>query len=199
MSLNRDQAAALSTASELKLYDAAQPSRLTSLTEAELRDMVKRSRELRDKLRDVKRKQIRSKQSKAAQRGTEADARSAEKVKLYSEVHDVFVARLAAVQAVNADAKKKKNEPKRLLASAAVSRMAGGASSRVAPRSSKETFASKAAADPTVDAGHQMPAARKATVRGKVLEKRITRSGITHKQSHMSATNKRNQSRRDSK
>ena len=196
--LTRDQAKALSTKSDLELYDAAQPPRLTNLTKAELKDLVKRSRELRDKLLDVKRKQIRSKQSKTGQRGTDANARSAEKARLYSEVHDVFVARLAAIEA--ADAKKKKHEPTELLASAAVSRMSGGAPSRAATRSAKETFASKAAADPSVDAGHQMQAAaRTAEVRGKVLDKRIARSGLRQHQSHISATNKRNQSRKDSK
>lgn len=198
MNFNRDRAKVLSTARELELFDNARPPRLNKLTEAELKDMVKHSRTLRDKLRDVKHKQTRSKQSMVAQRGTDANARSAEKAQLYSEVHDVFVARLADVLAGGANTAKKKTEPKQLLASAAVSRMSasdvGAPPKTTTARSAKVTYASKsAAAEPAVES------TRTSSVRGKTLETRIARSGITPKRSHISATNKRNQSRRDSK
>jgi hypothetical protein len=107
MKFNRNQAKALSNAKELELFDNARPPKLNKLTVRELKEMVKRSRTLRDKLRDVKVMQVRSKLAKAKTRGVEPAERSRVKAELFSEVHDAFVARLETVEAGAAKAKTK--------------------------------------------------------------------------------------------
>lgn len=105
MKFNRNQAKALSNSRELELYDSARPPQLNKLTVAELKRKVKSSRTLRDKLRDVKRGQVRSAQAKSKGRGAVPADRSREKADLFAEVHDVFVARLAKLEAGEAKAK----------------------------------------------------------------------------------------------
>jgi hypothetical protein len=107
MKFNRNQAKALTNTKELELYDLARPPKLNKLSVNELRNLVKRSRTLRDKLRDVKRTQVRSKQAKTKTRGPQPADRSREKAELFAEVHDVFVARLEKVEAGEAKAKAK--------------------------------------------------------------------------------------------
>src|SRR5262245_27736922 len=125
MKLDRRQAKTLSTQKELELFDNARPPKLNGLTLVELKRMVTRSRTLRDKLLDVKRKEVRSAQTKASQRGKKAADRTVEKAKLYSEVHNTFVKRLSSVEkeAAAKAAKKKapaKKTPAKSLASAAI-------------------------------------------------------------------------------
>ena len=249
MNINRNQVKALSTLDELELFDNSRSLRLNKLTVADLKNMVKRSRGLRDKLRDLAKKQERSRQSKIGLRGTAENERSVNKAELYSEVHEAFVSRLAAVQTGEAEAKegtvkkparkariietpaspksKKENrkmsatepkpigtiknsgsapevadtkmaEPKKLLASAAISRMAGkpGVVASSSVESAKVTAASKAAVDKSVNEDQK---SQKSSVRGKILETRFARSGMTQKRTHLSSVNKRNQARRDSK
>lgn len=104
MKFNRNQAKALTNARELEIYDLARPPRLNKLSAKELRDLVKRSRTLRDKLRDVKRTQVRSKQAKTKTRGAAPADRSREKAELFAEVHNVFAERLKKVEAGEAKA-----------------------------------------------------------------------------------------------
>ncbi len=108
MKFNRNDAKTLSNPRELELYDAARPPKLNQHSVKELRDLVKRSRTLRDKLRDVKKGQVRSMQTKTKARGAEPADRSKEKAEIYAEVHDVFVARLEKVEAGDAKAASEK-------------------------------------------------------------------------------------------
>ncbi len=112
MKLNRNEAKALTNAKELELYDMARAPRLNKLTVKELENLVKRSRTLRDKLTDVKRNQVRSKQATAKARGAAPADRSKEKAALFGEVHDVFVAQLAKVEAGELKAKAKPSTKK---------------------------------------------------------------------------------------
>ena len=105
MKYNRNQAKALTNAKELELYDMARAPRLNKLTVKELKNLVKRSRTLRDKLTDKKRSQVRSKQAGAKARGAAPADRSKEKAELFAEVHEVFAARLEKVEAAEAKAK----------------------------------------------------------------------------------------------
>ncbi|HMQ03731.1 MAG TPA: hypothetical protein PKD26_07435 [Pyrinomonadaceae bacterium] len=107
MKFNRNQAKALTNAKELELYDMARPPKLSKLSVKELNDLIKRSRTLRDKLRDLKRTQVRAAQAKSKTRGAKPADRSREKAELFGEVHDVFVARLEKVQAGEARSKAK--------------------------------------------------------------------------------------------
>ncbi len=198
MKFNRNQAKTLSSDKELELFDSARAPELNKLTVKELKVMVSRSRTLRDKLRDVKRTQVRANQNKAAVRGVLPADRSKEKAELYSEVHDAFVERLAALEA-KISMEKMKETDKKLLASAA-KRNANKNVDTDAARSLKATSASKAAIDPSVNTiQNPQTAARTELPLGKVEQTRLARSGMTQKRGHMAATNKRNQARRDSK
>ena len=208
MKLDLKQAKELSTNKELELFDNARPPRLNKLTVAELKQMVKRSRMLRDKLRDVKRGETRSAQAKAAQRGKSAADRTVEKAKLYAEVHDTFVKRLESVEkAAAAKADKAKTLGKKVperkapvtdFASAAIGK---GVPAHPEPeRSVKATTASKAAIDPTAGA-NQSPqtVAERWARRGKIVETRIAKGGALQMHGHASSLNKRNQGKRDSR
>jgi hypothetical protein len=196
MKFDRKQAKALTTEKELELYDDARSPRLTKHTIADLKRLVKRSRTLRDKLRDVKKSQVRGAQKKTQARGLAAPDRSREKAELFSEVHDVFVARLEALEQ-RAAKEKAREASKKLLASAAKSKAKAPAKPA---RSAKATTASKAAKNPAVDTVQKpQTAARTRSTKAKVEQTRIARSGITQKRSHLASTNKRNQARRDSK
>jgi hypothetical protein len=94
--------------------------------------------------------------------------------------------------------KSSSDKPKKLLASAAVSKT--GSRSNAGGRSEKATFASKSAQNPEVDAqqSSQSSARRESSV-GKVEQSRIARSGITRQRGHLSGLNKRRQGKRDSK
>lgn len=195
MKFDRNQAKVLANAKELELYDDARAARLTKHTIAELKNLVKRSRTLRDKLRDKKRTQVRGSQSKARSRGTGAPDRSMEKAEMFAEVHDIFVARLEALE-TRAAKEKERDAAKKLLASAAKTK----SPVKAATRSAKATTASKAAKNTVVDTIQKpQTAARTRSSKAKITETRIARSGITQKRSHISSTNKKNQARRDSK
>lgn len=99
MKFNRNQAKTLTNAKELEMYDMACAPKLNKLTVKELRDLVKRSRVLRDKLRDVKRAQVRAKQASSKTRGAAHADRSKEKAELFAEVHEIFTERLKKVEA----------------------------------------------------------------------------------------------------
>lgn len=200
MKYNRNQAKALTNAKELELYDMARAPRLNKLTVKELKNLVKRSRTLRDKLTDKKRSQVRAKQAGAKARGVGPADRSKEKAELFAEVHEVFAARLEKVEAAEAKAKEKaKAAAKKPLASAAKGRGAG-AGKIPAGRSDKATFASKAAAHPEVDASKGAQAkARLEDPKAQVEETRIARGGLKRQQGHMARLNKQRQGKRDSK
>ncbi len=113
MKFNRNDAKVLSNAKELELYDNARPPKLNEHSAKELRDLVKRSRTLRDKLRDVKKTQVRDALAKSRARGSAPADRSKEKAAMFAEVHDIFVARLEKVEAGEAKevAKKAASKP----------------------------------------------------------------------------------------
>ncbi len=108
MKFNRNDAKTLSNSKELELYDDARPPKLNQHSARELRNLVKRSRSLRDKLRDVKKGQVRSMQNKTKARGPEPTDRSRRKAEMFAEVHDIFVARLEKVEAGDAKSAAKK-------------------------------------------------------------------------------------------
>jgi hypothetical protein len=204
MKFNRIEAKALTNAKELELYDTARAPRLNKLSVKELKNVVKRSRTLRDKLQDKKRGQVRSNQASTRSRGVEAADRSKEKAELFSEVHDIFVARLEKVEAAETKSKEKEKAAKsaaskKPLASAAGGRGAGAAA-RSSSRSAKASTASKAAVNTETETIQKpQEAARKNDPVGKVEQDRIARSGITKQRGHLSSVTKRRQGKRDAK
>lgn len=209
MEFTRNEAKVLANAKELELYDNARKPNLTKLTKTELKSLVKRSRTLRDKLRDVKRKQVRSKQAQKGSRGSGAADRSQEKAAMFTEVHDIFVERLAYVEEKEAKQKEKEKVEK---AKQAAAKKAASAKKKisvagVAPdkikkktRSVKATTASKSAVDPTIDADMSVQAkARKGTARAKIIQERMDKSGVPKQRAHISSLNKRRQGKKDSR
>ena len=98
MTIDRRTAKALCTADEFKLYEAAQPKKLATLSAVQLRGLVSRSRTPRDKWRDLARGQRRSSQAAKGRRQTEQNARSDAKAQLFAETHQIFADKLKAVE-----------------------------------------------------------------------------------------------------
>ncbi len=202
MNFNRNQAKALSNTKELELFDSARPPRLNKLAIAELKRLVKRSRTLRDKLKDVKRGQVRSAQTKKAQRGAKPAERSVEKARLFSEVHDTFAARLEKL--IKAEelkaAKIRQDKEKAAAKKASAKTIASVRNPAKGSHSLKATTASKAAQNPEIEGlASNQAVARKPTPRAKVIETRIAKAGVPRQNAHISSQNKRNQGKRDSK
>jgi hypothetical protein len=91
MNIDRKTAKALCNAEEFKIYEMAQPKKLTTLSQVELRNLVVRSRAIRDKWRDVSRGQRRTTQATTRARQTDSNARSHEKADLFAQIHQAFV------------------------------------------------------------------------------------------------------------
>lgn len=202
MNFNRNQAKTLSNAKELELFDSARPPLLNRLTITDLKRLVRRSRNLRDKLKDVKRGQVRTAQAKKGQRGANAATRSAEKARLFSDVHDAFAMRLEnLINAEKAKAAKIKLEKEKAAAKKAAARTAISARKpQEKVRSLKATTASKAAKNPKIEGlASNQTAARQPSPRAKIIQTRLRKAGVSGQNAHVSAQNKRNQRKRDSK
>jgi hypothetical protein len=196
MEIVRDQVKELTNDKELAIYDASQEPALAELSVREVKDLIKRSRDLRDKLRDLKKSQVRSKQTKVGGRGVEPAERSAAKVELFSQVHDIFVERLAFLEADAEDGKTPETS-KGSLASAARTR---GSDAAGLERSAKAASASKDRDETEGDASHRpQSSAPMPPSRGNIKDGQFARGGVSRKRGHLAATNKRNQARRDSK
>src|SRR5262245_48100839 len=151
MKFNRTQAKALTTTKELELFDLARTPNLNKLAPKDLKNLIRRSRTMRDKLLDVKRKQIRSVQSASRSRGGPTPDRSRKRFELFADVHEVFVARLAKLEAIDA-AKKIAAKSRKALASRA--RKPKSSPNTTPARSVKATTASKAATRPELGSGN---------------------------------------------
>ncbi|MDP1563644.1 MAG: hypothetical protein Q8M16_19870 [Pirellulaceae bacterium] len=99
MTFTKSQAKTLLTKDELALFDSASGPRLKKLTVVELKDLVARSRSVRDKSRGQETRQRRASQAGVGYRQTDDNARSEQKSQLLQEIHGVFTQQLAAVQA----------------------------------------------------------------------------------------------------
>ncbi|WP_293780569.1 hypothetical protein [uncultured Oxalicibacterium sp.] len=101
MAYQRTQAQKLLTAAELALFDAGRTSEIGKLSKPELRSKLERSRKLRDKYRDLYRRQrlvIRSVSgSKVGAKGN-ANHRTQEKEQILAESVARFEARLAKIE-----------------------------------------------------------------------------------------------------
>jgi hypothetical protein len=98
MAISRSSAARLCTKPELELVDASAPARLRELTPGRLRQKVERARRLRDKYRDLaKRQRLEARGKRDAQRSRPArgNENTTRKAELFQEVLDRFEAQLA--------------------------------------------------------------------------------------------------------
>ncbi|GGI21177.1 hypothetical protein [Oxalicibacterium faecigallinarum] len=101
MAYQRTQAQKLLTVAELALFDAGRTSEIGKLSKPELRSKLERSRKLRDKYRDLYRRQrlaIRNASGSKAGTGGNANRRTQEKEEIFAESVARFEARLAKIE-----------------------------------------------------------------------------------------------------
>jgi hypothetical protein len=110
MAISATRAQALCTQAELDLVLSSRPADLKGVSETRLRGKVDRARKLRDKYRDLAKRQrleARGKKPPARTRPAAGHARTDEKARLFAEVLERFEKRLAKVATAGAPARKK--------------------------------------------------------------------------------------------
>jgi hypothetical protein len=163
MAYNRRQAERLLTAAELELFDASLASAVSALTPAQLKAKIGRARRLRDKQRDLlKRQRLASRSATGTKGGRSgvANARTADKAKALDEVLARLEKRAEAL-ARQADAEARREAAKR----AAAIRKAAKPKAKAASRGRKPAAKAPAA---------KLPAPTRAPK--KTLSKKATRS-----------------------
>ncbi|SHH07198.1 hypothetical protein SAMN04488135_102110 [Pollutimonas bauzanensis] len=101
MAYQRTQAQKLLTAAELELFDSGRTTEIRKLSKPELRSRLERSRKLRDKYRDLYRRQrLAVRHASGTKAGAEGDAnrRTQEKEEILAESVARFEARLAQIE-----------------------------------------------------------------------------------------------------
>src|SRR5262245_57446009 len=99
MAVSMARARALCNANEISLIRASSPNEIGKLTPAQLKQKITRTRTLRDKWTDQSRSQRRATQSAQRSRQTDANARSAEKAKLFTAALAQFETQLTKLEA----------------------------------------------------------------------------------------------------
>lgn len=102
MSYDRNTARALSTAAEYRLFAASMGHALAKHTPEQLKGKIDRARSLRDKYRDLhKRQRLAARRQTGAKEGArlESNARTRQKSELFAEVLDRFVKRAGGLAA----------------------------------------------------------------------------------------------------
>lgn len=216
-SINLVQARALCTVAEYRVVKA---SLSTRLTEAQVRTKIRLVRDLQDKWRDQSKRQRRSAQEQFGKRAVDASGRSKDKAKLFTDLLALLESRAGASKAPAAKAAKKKPTqkptPKPTRTSAA--KPAAKPAAKASPRAPKPASAigSTGLLASSLDAGEHTPAAsfavtapahravrpsRKAQLAAttEVKNKRFRESGERRTMSHVKASGKRAQARRDSR
>jgi hypothetical protein len=211
MPYNRTAASKLLTASELALFDAGRRDAIGSLDERTLKSKVERTRRLRDKYRDLARRQrLATRERTGTKRGTasrEANARTAEKETLFAELLVRFETRLAGMEGRAPRTRPTKRTPPaaaRKAPSKAPRRAAGKSGTGNAPAETfgKEPRSPKAAAEKI---GTGAPAGKRATefmssrAKGLDTERQRHKSRGTAIQAHLRSQGRRSQAKRDSR
>ncbi len=111
MTFDDKTAKSLCTAEEFKMFQKAQTGKREALTVEQLKALVTRSREARNKWTDVSRRQRRVSQTAKGHRQGIDNARSTNKALLLSEVHQAFVDRLTAVEKSGSSSPTSKKAP----------------------------------------------------------------------------------------
>lgn len=189
MAYNRKHAQSLCTDSEYQLFTASLRDEVGELTLAQLRSKIQRARNLRDKYRDLlKRQRLANRERTGTKKGERPDSnvRTANKAKLFDEVLGRFEAR-AGKLAMAADREAKRKAAKMALEAQMALRKKTGAK-RAAALGKARPEGGKAVGA----AGYASESAR-AAARGKLA--RDTRAGA--RKGHNSAAGKRSQARRD--
>lgn len=102
MAYTRITAKKLLTVAELDIFDASKPVELKKLTKPQLRSLLERARKLRDKYRDLYRRQrlaLRAEVgSKSGTKGGDANERTRQKEELLAEVVLKLEERMAVIE-----------------------------------------------------------------------------------------------------
>lgn len=186
MAYNRNHARALCTAAEYDLFAASLSDGIKSLTPARLKAKLERARKLRDKYRDLlKRQRLANRARTGTKKGARPDsnARTADKAKLFGEVLERFSARAKLVAAAG---KRAQATAARKAATARV------AAKKKATRGPRKARSAKARSQDASQAGYVSEAAQAASRRAKLGKTRTKAI-----QGHVRAAGKRNQARRD--
>jgi hypothetical protein len=200
MTYNRLNARALCTPAELELVLLSFPDQVKTLSAARLKLKRTRARALRDKYRDLLRRQklaTRDRTGSKLGRGPKTNARTADKAKLFDETLKRFEAQVAVVDAAARKAEKIAAARKKLAAMkqatrSLVAKRAAGAGAKAA---------SKAAPARAPSAGTAKPAAGFVSERALQAsrDRRLNAKGSIKVQTHASARGRRNQAKRDAR
>lgn len=189
MAFNRNHARPLCSDAEYQLFTASLADEIGALTPVQLRGKIQRARKLRDKYRDLeKRQRLANRARTGTKKGNRPDtnARTADKAKLFGEAlarFEVKAAKLAAagerearIKAAKAGLVARKTERKKL-----------------ADKRSAKLGGSKPGAGSTAAAAGFVSESARVAARGKLA--RDVRAGA--RKGHKSAAGKRSQARRD--
>ena len=189
MAYTRTQAKTLLNASELALFDDGRAVAVKAHTAAQLRNKIQRSRRLRDKYRDLFRRQrLDSRQRTGSKDGRsgQANARSSEKATLFDELMGRFQARLTVLEAAEARANgRKKASTRKATAKKATAKATAkattGKKATAKKATAKKATAKKATAKTTTakkatakKATAKKPRPRKASQEGREGSKKAT-------------------------
>lgn len=194
MAYNRIQAARLLSKGEMEVFASSLAERLSSLTAARLRVMIRRTRALRDKSRDLLRRQRLETRSRTGSKSGPtggANQRTAEKAQAFAEVLKRFETRLARVEAAEKLAVRKAASARSRLTLAkkrgADTAKAAARRQQVSPKAPAERLSpGPGALGPTNESAR---AARHAM--------QFKASGSRAIQGHVSSLGRRNQAKRD--
>lgn len=217
MAYTLTQARKLLTAAELSVFDDSRASTIRKLTPARLRTKITRARALRDKFRDLHRRQAVATRSAPANRRSAMggdNERTRQKADLFAEVLSRFEERMQRVEADATAAERKKAATKAAARKAPAKKVVAKPVSlqRAVAKALKTKTAANGGAAPEIGRSAKAPAAQRgprkagpapapmdvtpATQRGKTLRERSDMKAV---QAHVSSQGRRTQSKRDSR
>jgi len=204
MKVNLRSARALCTANELDLVMASGGEGIRALSEARLKQKVVRARTLRDKYRDLLRRQrLAARRPGAKPARDNANARTAAKADLFEQTLARFVDRLAQVQVAAKKAVAKKAAVKKPAAKKAAKKAVATKPAPTPPAAPKPQRSRKAPAPSTPLAPKVQPPAARGYVSDKAAQSarnvKLKSMHARNVQAHIGARGRRDQARRDSK
>jgi hypothetical protein len=189
MAYNRNHARRLLTADELELFLASLPDKVDALDQAGLRTAIGRARKLRDKYRDLHRRQATASRGRTGARGKAAgeNQRTEQKATIFVETLSRFEARLERLERDEQRAARQAT-----LAAAGARRSQGPPTNRAERRAQAASARGK---------GRSGGASGFVTDAAKGARNRKVVSGPTakHISAHRSAAGRRSQAKRDSR
>lgn len=185
------------SASEFKLFATSRADAVTTLTAARLRGKIKRARTLRDKFRDLlKRQRLATRARTGSKAGTSgvANQRTRQKAEVFTEVLQRFEKRLVVVQAAEArTARKKAAVQARLI----LSKKRRADAAEVAMRQPETSSKAPAKRPGRVVTKGPRPTSESAYSAQHAMKFKLAGQQAIH--GHVSARGRRNQAKRDSR